>query len=98
MPPVVPSIPLQGDGSTLTCLTVGAILGVLILILLSLMAYQRHVASKRPVQHLCDYCGHMVSVVSDCHHAPVRERFLHGICTECRKDCRLVCAKCKRPV
>ena len=62
------------------------------------MAYQRYIASKRPVQHLCDYCGHMVGVVSDCHHALVKEKFLHGICQECKKECRLVCARCKRQV
>ncbi len=91
-------LPLQEGGASLACITVAAILGLLILILLSLMAYQRYVASKRPVQHLCDYCGHMVSVVSDCHHAPVKEKFLHGVCLECRSECRLVCSKCKRPV
>jgi len=53
---------------------------------------------KKPTQHLCNYCGHMVGAVSDCHHAPVRERFLHGTCTECKADCRLVCQRCKRPV
>lgn len=94
----LPLLPLQETGGSLACITVGAILGVLVLILLGLMAYQRYVASRRPVQHLCDYCGHMVSVASDCHHAPVREKFLHGICTECKRECRLVCAKCKRPV
>ncbi|HEY5539152.1 MAG TPA: hypothetical protein VIL58_06405 [Thermoplasmata archaeon] len=94
--PGLPLAPLQ-EG-TLTCIVVGAILGVLIVILLGLMAYQRYVASRRPVQHLCDYCGHMVSAVSDCHHAPVREKFLRGMCLECRKDCRLVCSTCKRPV
>lgn len=88
---------LQAEGG-LPCVTVGIVIGVLVLILAILLAYQRYIAGKKPVQHLCDYCGHMVSVVSDCHHAPVRERFLHGICLECKQDCRLVCAKCKRPV
>jgi hypothetical protein len=98
VPSLLGLLSLQETGGSLACITVAAILGLLVLILLSLMAYQRYVASKRPVQHLCDYCGHMVSVVSDCHHAPVRERFLHGVCTECRSECRLVCGKCKRPV
>ena len=90
-------VPLQAEGG-LQCWTVGLIVGVLVLVLAVLMAYQRYLAGKKPIEHLCDYCGHMVSVVSDCHHAPVRERFLHGICMECKKECRLVCAKCKRPV
>ena len=88
--------PLQE--ATLQCLAVGAVIGVLVLVLVILLAYQRYVAGKKPVQHLCDYCGHMVAAVSDCHHAPVRERFLHGVCMECRKECRLVCARCKNPL
>src|SRR5436309_3922645 len=79
-------------------LDVGLIIGALVLVLVILMAYQRYVAGKKPVQHLCDYCGHMVTAVSDCHHAPVRERFLHGTCLECKQDCRLVCARCKNPL
>ena len=66
--PILPLLPLQETGGSLQCVIIGAILGVLVLILLGLMAYQRYVSGKRPVQHLCDYCGHMVSVVSDCHH------------------------------
>src|SRR5947199_10860275 len=77
---------------------VGLLIGALVLVLAILMAYQRYVAGKKPVQHLCDYCGHMVTAVSDCHHAPVRERFLHGTCLECKQDCRLVCARCKNPL
>jgi len=77
---------------------VGLIIGALVLVLAILMAYQRYVAGKKPVQHLCDYRGHMVTAVSDCHHAPVRERFLHGTCMECKQDCRLVCARCKNPL
>ncbi len=96
--PSLTLLPLQESPGNLACLIVVGILGLLMVILLALMAYQRYIAGKRPVQHLCDYCGHMVSVVSDCHHAPVKEKFLHGICTECKNECRLVCAKCKRPV
>jgi len=95
---LLPLIPLQDTGGSLACITVAALVIILVLILLSLMAYQRYLTSKRPVQHLCDYCQHMVSVVSDCHLAPVKEKFLHGVCTECRGECRLLCAKCKRPV
>jgi len=90
-------LPFQDDGS-LQCWMVGLIIGALVLVLGILMAYQRYVAGKKPVQHLCDYCGHMVTAVSDCHHAPVRERFLHGTCLECKQDCRLVCARCKNPL
>lgn len=89
---------LQTDSSPFTCEVLFLVVGFLLLILLALYAWQRHVMSKQPVQHLCDYCGHMVNVVSDCHHAPVKEKFLHGICQECKKECRLVCARCKNPV
>ena len=91
----VPSI-LRQEG--LLCWVVGAIIGLALLALVGLIAYQRYIMGKKPTQHLCNYCGHMVGAVSDCHHAPVRERFLHGTCTECKRDCRLVCQRCKRPV
>src|SRR5207247_3116000 len=71
------ALPFQVEGS-LQCWMVGLIIGALVLVLAILMAYQRYVAGKKPVQHLCDYCGHMVTAVTDCHHAPVRERILHG--------------------
>lgn len=93
----VPKTELLQEGP-LTCLTLLVLILILVFILAVLMLYQRHVARKTPVQHLCDYCGHMVRAVSDCHHAPVRERFLHGICLECKRECRLVCENCKRPV
>ncbi len=82
----------------LTCWTVGAIIGAALIALVALIAYQRYIMGKKPTQHLCNYCGHMVAAVSDCHHAPVKERFLHGTCTDCKKDCRLVCQRCKRPL
>lgn len=83
---------------SLTCWALGAVVGGALIALVALMAYQRYIMGKKPTQHLCNYCGHMVSAVSDCHHAPVRERFLHGTCMECKNDCRLVCTRCKRPV
>ncbi len=92
------AFPYQASDGSLQCLAVGVIIGLLVLVLLILMAYQRYAARKRPVQHLCRYCGHLVTAVSDCHHAPVKEEFLHGVCQECRKDCKLVCSTCKRPV
>ncbi len=97
MPVPWDALPFQAEGS-LQCWMVALIIGALVLVLAILMAYQRYVAGKKPVQHLCDYCGHMVAAVSDCHHAPVRERFLHGTCLECKQDCRLVCARCKNPL
>src|SRR5437870_13297686 len=90
-------VPFQNEGS-LQCWMVGLIIGALVLVLAILMAYQRYVAGKKPVQHLCDYCGHMVTAVSDCHPAPGRERFLHGTCLECRPDGRPVCPRPKKPL
>lgn len=91
-------VPLQATDGSLQCVAVGLIIGILVLVLLALMAYQRYAARKRPVGHLCRYCGRLVTAVSDCHHAPVREAFLHGTCQTCKKDCRLVCSTCKRPL
>ncbi len=92
------ALPFQAADGSLQCLAVGVIIGLLILVLLVLMAYQRYVAKRRPIQHLCRYCGRLVTAVSDCHHARVREEFLHGVCQECNKDCRLVCPTCKRSI
>ena len=93
-----PVSPFQATDGSLQCLAVGIIIGLLVVVLLALMAYQRYVAKKRPVQHLCRYCGRLVTAVSDCHHAPVKEEFLHGVCEACKKDCKLVCSTCKRPL
>lgn len=89
---------LLGPEGSPTCWFILAVIGILILLYILLYFYQRRMAEQKPVEHLCDYCGHMVSAVSDCHHAPVKERFLHGVCLECRKECRLVCTRCKRPL
>ena len=92
------ALPYQATDGSLQCLTVGIIVGLLVLVLAILMAYQRYAARKRPVQHVCAYCGRLVTVVSDCHHAPVRERFPQGMCLECRKTCQLVCGTCGHPI
>jgi hypothetical protein len=77
---------------------VGILVLILVIIWIILKLYETRVEKTRPVEHLCDYCGHMVLAVSDCHHAPVKERFLHGVCRECGRETRLVCEKCKRPL
>ncbi len=92
------SYPFQAVEGSLQCLAVGIIIGLLVLVLALLMAYQRYTARKRPVQHLCRFCGRLVTAVSDCHHAAVQEKFLRGVCQECKTDCRLVCGTCKRPL
>ncbi|MCK5292607.1 MAG: hypothetical protein KAR39_11410 [Thermoplasmata archaeon] len=91
-------IPFQTNESGPACWLLGLVLLLLLIALVILFFYQRYIASKKAVHHLCDYCGHMVTAVSDCHHAMVRERFLHGVCMECKKECKLVCARCKRPL
>jgi hypothetical protein len=95
----IPLIRLEdGQIGDVACWGVAAIFVILLLVLLALFYYNRRVFGLKPVQHLCEYCGHMVNAVSHCHHAPVRERFLHGICQQCRGECRLVCQRCKRPL
>ena len=96
----MPSLPeFQATPSpSLACWIIAVIIILMLVFYLILYFYQKHLASKRLVQHLCDYCGHMVTVVSDCCHEPVKVSFMRGTCLECRKDCRLVCSKCKRPI
>lgn len=88
----------NGSGTNLACWVVAVIIIVMLVLYLILYFYQRYLASKRLVQHLCDYCGHMVTVVSDCCHEAVKVRFMHGICLNCKKECKPVCSRCKRPI
>lgn len=91
------SLPLtNGDGANIACWIVALVIVAMLLLYLILYLYQRYLASKRLVQHLCDYCGHMVTVVSDCCHEAVKVSFMHGKCLNCKKECRLVCSRCKR--
>src|SRR5205814_10556723 len=89
-------VPFQNEGS-LQCWMVGLIIGALVLVLVILLAYQRYVAGEKPVRHLCDYCGHMVTAVSACHHAPVPSRFPPGACPARRQARRLACARAPPP-
>lgn len=78
------------------CLVALGLVVLLVILYIALYLYQKFVSSKKKIQHLCEYCGHMVYPVSNCCHADVEEKFLHGICRECSKECFLVCEKCKR--
>ena len=91
---------LQGGDlfGSVACWAVAVVLLILLALLFGLSAWQQHAFGKKPVYHLCEYCGHLVRAVSSCHHAPVKERFLGGVCLECKAECRLVCERCKRPV
>ena len=95
-------IPLQidddGGGGSLLC-TYMIILGVIIIgLYVGFYIFTRLRVPKTPQQHPCKYCGHIVDAVSDCCHAPVEEKFMAGKCTQCRKECRTICAKCRRPL
>ena len=91
--------PFQTEGSaSIACWIIAVVILIMIVLYVVLYLYQRRLASKRLVQHLCDYCGHMVTVISDCCHAPVRVSFMHGVCMNCKKECHVVCNRCKRPI
>jgi hypothetical protein len=89
--------PLQTDeGSDTICIYL-IILGVILVgLYLGLCLYNKMLAGKRKKQHPCKYCGHMVDAVSHCCGAPVEERFMAGKCSTCGKECKIVCARCKR--
>lgn len=89
---------LQTDdtGNDMVC-TYLIILGVILIALyLGLFIYNKMVVGKKQKQHPCKYCGHMVNAVSQCCGAPVEERFMGGICSQCGKETKIVCATCKR--
>ncbi len=54
--------------------------------------------SIRTRKHRCNYCGQMVDVVSDCCRAAVIEHFLVSECSECKKDCKILCIICKKKI
>ncbi len=90
--------PLQteNEGTGLLC-TYIIILGLIFLgLYVGLYVFNRYFADKSPKQHPCKYCGHIVNSVSECCHAPVREKFGGGKCMKCGKETRIICIKCKR--
>ncbi len=92
--------PLQIDesvgGGSHLC-TYLLIMGVIIIGLYAgYYIFTRLMVPTKPKQHPCKYCGHIVDAVSGCCHAPVEEKFMAGKCTQCKKECEIICAKCRR--
>jgi hypothetical protein len=91
------TLPLQAEeGSDTICLYLIILGAILIGLYLGLYLYKKMLVGKRRKQHPCKYCGHMVDAVSNCCNAPVEERFMAGKCTICGKECKVICARCKR--
>ena len=80
------------------CLIIIALGIVLLALYLGLFVFNKYFAGKKAKQHPCKYCGHIVSVVSDCCHAPVQERFGGGKCTKCGDETKIICTRCRRPI
>ena len=95
---VWPVLQSESDTTPIPCPYIILVFIILLILYAALKLYQHFYGSKKQRQHLCEYCGHMVNVVSNCCHAPVAERFLHGECQNCGKDCSLVCTRCKNRV
>ena len=94
--------PLQidddGGGGSHLC-TYLIIMGAIIISLyIGYYIFKKMMVPKEPRQHPCKYCGHIVDTVSDCCHAPVEEKFMVGKCTKCKKECKIICTKCRRPL
>lgn len=53
---------------------------------------------KKGKLHRCNYCGQNVEVMSDCCDGPVKEQFLISTCLNCGKDCKMLCARCKKKI
>ena len=86
------------EGGSLLCMYL-IILGIIVLALyLGLYVFTKFFADKTAKQHPCRYCGHIVDSVSDCCQAPVQERFGGGKCMKCRKEAKIICSKCRRPI
>lgn len=88
---------IGGGEETVPCLTILIILLALIVAYIVLYLIQRF-SGNRKVVRVCDYCGHAVSAVSECHHAPVYEKGGKYFCSVCRKRTEIICPRCKRPL
>ena len=89
--------PLQTDEGTDTICIYLIVLGAILFgLYLALYVYNKKIVGKKRKQHPCKYCGHIVDAVSDCHQEPVEEKFMGGKCTSCGKECKIICARCKK--
>jgi hypothetical protein len=88
----------EEDGSGMICTYLVILAIILIGLYIGLYLYNKLLVGKRAKQHPCRYCGHIVEAVSQCCNAPVEERFMGGRCSKCGKDCKTICARCKRPL
>lgn len=84
--------------ASLPCWLVGvaAVGGAILLGVIYL--YYRHLLMNRRIRQMCRYCSHVVDVISDCHHAGVKEQFPRGFCRECKQECTIICKRCKRAI
>ena len=88
---------LPEDEGSFPCLYLIFIVVVLFVIYVALYLIQRF-SKKSDVIRVCSYCGRAVRADSECHHAPVTERFGSHICTACGNKTEIVCSKCRRPL
>ena len=86
------------DALALPCLYILIVFIIMLALYAGLKIYNHYYGEKKTRQHLCEYCGHMVDVTSSCCHAPVTEKFLHGICQNCGKESQIVCKRCHNRV
>ena len=80
------------------CLYVIMLVIILFGIFLIYLFYFRKYGLRRGKKHRCNYCGQLVNVISDCHRAPITERFLVGVCQKCGKECEIICSVCRKPI
>lgn len=92
------NFPLQSDteGNDMVCTYLIILAVILVGLYVALYIYNKMVIGKKPKQHPCKYCGHMVNAVSQCCGAPVEERFMGGKCSKCGKETKTICNSCKR--
>ncbi|MEW5937952.1 MAG: hypothetical protein AB1665_09095 [Candidatus Thermoplasmatota archaeon] len=91
---------LQDNGGNMQaiCIYIIALIIVLVVLYVALFVYQRFFSKRAAGQRACRYCGHMVDLISDCHHAPVLGGFPRMTCAACNRPARALCAQCKRPI
>jgi hypothetical protein len=80
------------------CIYVIVLIIVLFIIFILYLYFFRKQGLREGKKHRCNYCGELVEVISDCCNSPVVERFLIGTCQKCKKECKIICSRCRKHI
>ena len=88
----------DSGGLGAACIYVAVIFIIVLIIAAFFYVYQRTIGRWNAQPRHCKYCGKIVEVMSECCHARVAEKFPYNICKSCKKECGIICSRCKKPI